>query len=74
MSKPCLYCGDEGSCCCTYRHMRKGSGGVEMYNTHPQKAAAVKETITEMVNRLKDDREYVFKFSITRTKDEKLGA
>lgn len=71
--KPCLYCGEKDSCRCTYHHMRKGTGGTQMWNTHPQKFSVIRESITEMISHIKADADCVFKISITKVKGEDDG-
>lgn len=69
-SGPCLYCGTTGGCRCTYRHMRKGHSGIEVYNTHPQTYADVYTTVTDILSHYPKDTPCVFKFSITRIREE----
>ena len=68
MSGPCVYCGAQGSCRCKYRYMRKGTSGVEVYNTHAVTYGDVKKTVDEMLSVYPADTPCIFKFSITRIK------
>jgi hypothetical protein len=70
MNKPCHYCGAD-DCRCTYRYMRKGASGVEVYTTHPTTYAAMKEHVERILNTYPAGQECLFKFSVTRTKEEK---
>lgn len=69
-NSPCHYCGSVSGCRCTYRYMRKGKSGIEVYNTHPQTYADVSNTVNEILGHYPQDTPCVFKFSITRTKAE----
>jgi hypothetical protein len=66
VSGPCVYCGANGSCKCTYRHMRKGASGIEVYNTHSITYGDMKKTVGELLDTYPADTPCVFRFSITR--------